>query len=210
MAPSEISFDDRDLSKRELADAAVVACRAFFTDPFFVFLSPDPVLRNQGLVTFFHTMLKHLGDNSRITTARDAKDKIMGVAAWLPPGAYPQSIGTQFAQVPGTLRALYRRPRALKDGTAFLNAMAKAHPKDPHSYLFLLVADPEVQRQGVGSLLLTEGLERADLEAVPAYLETQKEDNLPYYRRFGFEVVNDLRPVAGGPQLWAMQRPARR
>ena len=32
-------------------------------------------------------------------------------------------------------------------------------------------------------------------------LETQKEDNLSYYRRFGFEVVDRLRPVSDGPPL---------
>ena len=49
-------------------------------------------------------------------------------------------------------------------------------------------------------------LEVADREGVDCYLETQKPENLAYYRRFGYEVVEELQPVAGGPPLWTMRR----
>jgi ribosomal protein S18 acetylase RimI-like enzyme len=94
-------------------------------------------------------------------------------------------------------------------GTSFLNAIAKKHPREPHWYLFLLVTDPEYQRRGIGSLLMNDALPRIDADGVIAYLETQKEDNLAYYRRFGFEVVTTLTPVRNGPPLYAMQRPSR-
>ncbi|MBV8463434.1 MAG: hypothetical protein JO368_09075, partial [Acidimicrobiales bacterium] len=41
------------------------------------------------------------------------------------------------------------------------------------------------------------------------YLETQKEDNLAYYRRFGYDVEHELRPVPNGPPLWTLRRPPR-
>ena len=66
-------------------------------------------------------------------------------------------------------------------------------------YLLLLVVDPLVQRAGLGTRLQAPVLEVADREGVDCYLETQKPENLAYYRRFGYEVGEELRPVAGRP-----------
>jgi len=130
------------------------------------------------------------------------------VAAWVRPGCYPLGGAAQLRQAGGALWALLPSPRGLRDGTRYLLAIDKVHPKEPAWYLNLLVADPSAQRAGVGAALQGGVLERADLEGMPAYLETQNPDNLPYYRRFGYEVVDELRPVPHGPPLWTMRRPA--
>lgn len=209
MPAANFRVDRRTLSKDEIDEAAVVALRAFYTDPFFVFLSPKSGLRNHGLFMFFRTALRHLGSGGRIVTVRDGNDRIVGVSAWFAPGGYPQSIPTQLAAVPGSLRALYRRPRALIDANTYLNAIAKAHPKEEHWYLYLLVADPELQRSGVGKMLLEDRLTEIDEQGLPAYLETQKTDNIAYYRRFGFEEQPALTPVKSGPPIYRMWRPAK-
>jgi hypothetical protein len=51
-------------------------------------------------------------------------------------------------------------------------------------------------------------LARADEVGVPTYLETQKESNIAYYRRFGFDVL-DMFTVDSSPPLWQMQRQPR-
>lgn len=201
-------IDTRPLDSHGINEVAVVASRAFYTDPFFTFLSSRAVTRSRGLTLFFRGNLRHW-KTGRIVTVRDDSDRIVGAAAWLPTERYPQPLLTQLAQIPGTVRALYRRPKALLHGNTFLTAIAKNHIKEPHWYLFLLVADPEVQRRGIGAMLLNESLEQIDQEGVAAYLETQKVENLAYYRRFGFELQNTITPIDGGPSLYAMVRPAR-
>jgi GNAT superfamily N-acetyltransferase len=134
---------------------------------------------------------------------------IVGVAAWLPTGHYPEPLRDQLAQMPGTVRALYRRPRALRDGTRYLSATAKAHPRHDHWYLYLLVAEPSSQRSGIGTLLMHHGLDLVDKEGVGSYLETQNENNLAYYHRFGYELRETLRPVIDGPALYTMWREPR-
>ncbi|MGO9344480.1 MAG: GNAT family N-acetyltransferase [Acidimicrobiales bacterium] len=78
----------------------------------------------------------------------------------------------------------------------------------PHWYLVLLGCDPAWQRQGHGSALLAPVLQRADEDGIPAYLETQKQENLPWYRRHGFEVVQEI-TARGCPRMWAMRRDPR-
>ena len=49
-------------------------------------------------------------------------------------------------------------------------------------------------------------LERCDTEGIPAYLESSKESNIAYYRRFGFEVTGEIVIAPGGPTVWPMWR----
>jgi ribosomal protein S18 acetylase RimI-like enzyme len=204
-----LRLDERILMKREFTSASLVANRAFFNDPFFRFLSPNDRLRERGLTLFFRANLAHAGERARLITVRDGDDTIIGLSLWLPTNDYPQTIATQLSQVPGTLRALYRRPRALVDGSKYLAAIAQSHPKELHWYLYLLVADPALQRRGVGTKLMEHGLAAIDAEGVGGYLETQNEDNLGYYRRFGYELRETLRPVKEGPPLFTMWRDPR-
>ncbi len=83
------------------------------------------------------------------------------------------------------------------------------HPKEPHWYLATLGTAPERQGQGVGAALLQPVLDRADEDGMPAYLESSKERNVPFYARFGFEVVEELHSKASGPPMWRMWREPR-
>lgn len=191
---------------RDLDEAAAVVARAFHHDPFFEFLEPSPLRRARGLGLFFRAALRALGSVGQITGARQADGRLMGVAAWIPPGQYPLSGLAQGVELLGAARATVRRPAGLRDGFRYLVAIDRAHPREPMWYLLLLVVDPLVQRAGIGARLQAPGLEAADQEGLDCYLETQKPDNIAYYRRFGYEVVDELRPVLEGPPLWTMRR----
>jgi hypothetical protein len=61
----------------------------------------------------------------------------------------------------------------------------------------------------VGAALLQPALDLADRDGVPAYLESSKERNVPFYARFGFEVVEELPSRRGSPPMWRMWREPR-
>jgi GNAT superfamily N-acetyltransferase len=207
--PTEVEIQPLATRGNDLDEAAMVGARAFYDDPFFEFLEPHPLRRARGLALYVRAALFALGDAGRVSGARRPDGRLVGVAAWVPPGAYPLPAAKQARQMAGTFRAMMLRPPALLVGLRYLLAIEKAHPKDPLWYLLLLVVDPSVQRGGIGSRLQQEGLEDSDRDGLDCYLETQKAENLPYYRRSGYEVDSELRPVAGGPPLWTMRRPCR-
>jgi GNAT superfamily N-acetyltransferase len=200
----------RHLSPNELSGAVASAARAFHDDPLFNFFEPDLVKQSHRLPAFMKaTILDTLPFKETYTAATDGKAK--AVAAWLPPGSYPRSNrreGLFNARVlPSMLRVGRRMPLAVR----LLTTIDKAHPKIEHWYLSLLAVDPSLQGKGVGGALLGPVLERCDRDGLPAYLETQKEANVAWYRRFGFELVDTIRleGVADSPTMWTMLREPR-
>ena len=189
-----------------LDEIALVAGRAFHFDPFFVHLCADPLWRARGLALYWRAAVAHLGDKGEVYVARRDDGRLVGVAAHVKPGCYPLPVVAQLRQAAGAMRALAPQPPALVMGTKYLLAIEKVHPREPLWYLELLVVDPSAQRSGLGSALQAAVLEKADESGLSCYLETQNADNLPYYGRFGYEVVDELHPVAGGPPLWTMRR----
>jgi ribosomal protein S18 acetylase RimI-like enzyme len=201
--------DDRPLERAQLREAAELAVRALGDDPYFAFLIPDKATRDRGLSLIHRSVLTHSGPGAHIRTVRDSDDRVLGVALWLPTDCYPQPLLTQLAQFPGALRAMIRHPQSMSKGFAYMKASAAVHPKEPHWYLHLIMTDPPAQRQGVGDALMHDGLSRIDQEGVGASLETQNEENIAYYARFGFELRHTLRPVSDGPPLFSLWRPPR-
>ncbi len=187
---------------------ARVATEAFADDPFFAFLSPNMRLRRRGLAIYFRGAVGSLGDRGLVLGVR-VDGRVAGVAAFIRPGDYPLPISAQLRQSRAAFWALATRPKALVDGTKYLLATDKVHPHEELWYLQLLVVDPSAQRGGIGGALQEHVYPDADRDGLASYLETQKEANLAYYRRFGYEVVEELHPVKGGPPLWTMRREPR-
>ena len=206
MTPPDVEIRPLDRTSKDYGDAGVVGARAFHNDPFFEYLAPRPIQRARGLSLFCRSYVSVLGDAGHILGARRPDGRLVGVAAWVKPGCYPLSIPAQLRQGGGAFWALARRPKALLDGGKYLLAIEKVHPHERLWYLQLLVVDPSMQRLGIGGMLQRPGMASADEDGLACYLETQNPDNLPYYRRFGYEVVRELRPVKNGPPLWTMRR----
>jgi GNAT superfamily N-acetyltransferase len=103
-----------------------------------------------------------------------------------------------------------RSGRRLAGAVRLVAVLDKHHHevKQPHYYLNLLGADPLFQRIGAGGAVLQPVLERCDREGLSAYLETQKEENLAYYARHAFELIQKV-DVRGAPPIWTMLRTAR-
>jgi GNAT superfamily N-acetyltransferase len=209
MTLAGIEIDELGHTSKDYSDAGVVGARAFHHDPFFEFLAPRPVQRARGLSLFCRAYVSYLGDAGYTLGARQPDGRLVGVAAWVKPGRYPIPVPAQLRGAAQTIWALASRPKALVDGGKYMVAIDKVHPKEKIWYLQLLVVDPAVQRLGIGGMLQRPGLALADNDGLPCYLETQNSDNLPYYRRFGYEVVEELRPVKNGPPLWTMRREPR-
>jgi ribosomal protein S18 acetylase RimI-like enzyme len=199
-------IDERPLVGADLSAVVAMSSRAFFDDPFFTYLLPDDEMRRSRLPYFFRAVYNHMGEHGRIVTVRNDADEPVGVAAWLTTGGYPLPMKVQLSQVPTSLRAFYRRPRSLLAGNKYMAALLRAHRKDPQWYLMVLCAEPAAQRSGVGTMLLENAFVQVDAEGVGSHLETPRFDNVAYYQRFGYELIETLTPIEGAPPYYTMWR----
>ena len=130
-------------------------------------------------------------------------DDLRGAALWSPPDRWKTSPRESVALVGPSLRLFRARtPRALRT----IGRLETQHPADPpHWYLAILGTDPAHQGHGIGSALVQAITERCDADGLPAYLESSKELNVPFYARHGFVVREEL-TLRAGPPMWLMWR----
>jgi ribosomal protein S18 acetylase RimI-like enzyme len=195
------------LHRAHLRPLRGVLARAFHDDPLPTFVSPSERRRPAVIRSFLAPIARDAIPFGHAYGAVDG-DGVHGVAAWLPPGAYPPSLARQLRQLPGLLRIASLVPRRLPFVFESLGELVRLHPSEEHWYLALLAVDPTRQGRGLGRRLTAPVLERADAEGLPAYLETTKAANVAWYRGAGFDVVEEIN-VGGGPPIWAMRREPR-
>lgn len=183
--------------------------KAFWDYPETVHLLPDEHRRRKVLPRY---LLSDARDAARfgMLFGADAEGEIVGAAAWIPPEAYPVSLGRQVCQVFDLAPALPWGWRALREaqrGQAANRASHRVHPQ--HFYLRAIGVDPSAQTRGIGSSLVAPVLEMADARAVGCFLQTVTRHNVSWYERFGFRVVHNYRPTPTWPEVWAMWRDPR-
>jgi GNAT superfamily N-acetyltransferase len=199
------SISIEPLTRSDVHEASTVLAHAFYDSPLFTFLFPRRAARlriNAG--NFAATLIDALPFKA-VHVARDSRG-IVGAACWLPPTGYPVTPWRQVVLVARMAALVPRAPTRLFPSMKYLAATDKAHPKLTHWYLSLLGVDPGRQGGGIGARLVDHTLEELDREGLPAYLETDKESNLGWYARRGFEPRETLRPVPEGPPVWTMWR----
>jgi GNAT superfamily N-acetyltransferase len=199
LAATTMRTADRD----EFPELAAVLVRAFWLDPFHRWLFPDEGLRPRRQRKLFDRILPIYARHGLVCTTEDRA----GVALWDPPRRGGPSLLELLTFVVRVLPVFGARAPLVAQGMA---PMATLHPNEPHWYLAVLGTDAERQRSGVGTSLLKPILRRCDDEGTSAYLEASRIENVPYYERFGFEVVAPLAMPNGGPVVYRMKRPPRR
>ena len=178
---------------------AEVLARAFADDPVWNWLFPDEQGRDRRAALVFRAYLYDSLRRGEVLTTPDRA----GAALWKPPGRWKLSNTAILRNLPELARAFGRRLPASLEIERKVEAQ---HPTDPHWYLAVIGTDPVAQGRGVGAALIRQVTDRCDRDGLPAYLESSKSDNVPYYQRFGFELTGETVLGDDGPTIWFMWR----
>jgi predicted N-acetyltransferase YhbS len=170
--------------------------RAFHDDPVASYALPSDRRRPDQLRRFYAQRLRTLLSDELVFCSEDRR----AAALWAAPDRWRTPLG----ELVRTRIVSWRTPLFLAGGMR----VEHRHPSEPHYYLAILGVDPAAQGRGLGSAVLRPMLDRCDTEGVPAYLESSKATNLPFYERHGFRVTGELR-LPLGPPLWLMWRDPR-
>jgi len=196
----------RSARKVDVRELSRTLARAFYDDPVMVWLLPDEKPRTAQLYRLFATMIRHHHlARGGVEVACDGSG-IGAAALWDPPNEWQETRWAQLAMTPTFIRVFGARSMR---GRAVQELMKRVHPEEPHWYLGVIGSDPSVRGKGFGQVLMQSRLHRVDAEHAPAYLESTKSENIPYYQRFGFEVTDEIVLPEGGPTMWPMWRSPR-
>jgi len=192
------------LAKADSGLAVELLARAFRDNALnrAVVASPDPDRRTRsnryGIVGVI-PVARRVG----VVLAAKSDGTLSGVLVSSPPNRFPLPPSPLWTRLRSLVGQGWRVARCWGD---VFEALQLLHPVEPHWYLSTLGVEPSHQRSGVGTALLDAWLRVVDRSAHPAYLETDSESNVAFYRRAGFEVSNQTEIM--GVAVWCMLRAA--
>lgn len=187
--------------------AAEVLTRAFMDDPLQCYTLPDAGERARLSPSHFGAMIRYGLLAGEVWTTTD----LGGVAVWAPPehrefndDAAAESGLARLGELIGQSAA--ERFLSVIDFTETLHAR---NAPGPHWYAFVIGVDAKRQGTGVGGALLGSVSGRADEARVPVYLETAQPENVSFYTKHGFAVIDEVVEPISGLKLWTFLRDAK-
>lgn len=197
----------REVRPGDLDGAAVTLGRAMRDNPLHLRAYGDDADLRERLITkmFVRSLPRRLAAGAVIlgAFASDETGGPLGVAAFVGPGRCQPTTAARLRGVPALVRASgVRRAWRVLDWT---REWSRRDPDAPHWHLGPVGVDRDLQGRGIGTALLEAFEMRMDELGATAYLETDRPENVPFYERFGFQVVTDGL-VLGVPN-WFMIRP---
>lgn len=188
----------RTATQEEAEAVGRVMTLAFAADPpmRFIWSSPADYLR------WYPALVRAMTGRGFEHGAATVTADLRAAAVWLPPSVEPD------AEAVGALAAEAIPPEKLQTMAAVMEQMHEHHPTEPHWYLPMIGVDPAMHGRGHGSALLKHTLRLCDEQGLPAYLESSKPQNIPFYERHGFEPIATIAPD-DFPPVTPMYRAAR-
>ena len=192
------------LERSQIKPAGAMLARAFYDDPFSVYLIPDGSRRGKLLPYIFEFSTRFGVLYGEVYTT---SPNLEGVAVWLPSEKADMTLrrvmrNGGLSLLPKLGGDLIQRLLALNS----ISSLRKRHAPFRHWYLLLLGVDPLFQGKGYAGNLLRAMLARLDDEHLPCYLETQNGKNVSIYQHYGFKVVAEVLVPGTEIALWAMLR----
>jgi ribosomal protein S18 acetylase RimI-like enzyme len=185
-----VDLQIRALDAADIAEAVEVIVRGMRDNPNVVAaLGQYPGVRHRRLLRLFGTMAaaEVPGRDREMLAARGPDGSIVGVCGIVPPGRCQPGLGRQLRLAPSLLAL---GPRSAKSTMKWFGTWSKHDPDERHWHLGPVAVDAHVQGRGIGSKLMQAFCAKMDATGEVAYLETDKDVNVRFYERFGFEVVN--------------------
>jgi GNAT superfamily N-acetyltransferase len=177
-------------------------------DPFYVAITEDygdtESRRIEALSRYFDYSMSEGARSGRCVTVLDEGP---AAAVWLLPGSAERT--TAEARAKAAFLAAILGPKGVENYRRIMDFMtprAQSAVKGSAWYLSIIGVSPAAQGRGIGGRVVHTTLAEADQIGASCFLETFSQRNLPFYQRFGFEVVALHQEPTTRSQYYIMQR----
>jgi GNAT superfamily N-acetyltransferase len=183
----------------ERGAAGAVAGRALSDNPTSRWVyGDDPLVRVGASLDLFVGFVNGMPDPQ---LAAFLGEHVVGIAAVAPPGGCIGHVATDDMRVQPAEIGPPGDPSRLQSELALY---VGHDPDERHWHVGPVSVDPVLQSCGIGARLMEAVNQRLDAEGEVAWLETDKPGNVVFYRRAGYEVVEEV--VHHGVEVWFMRR----
>jgi GNAT superfamily N-acetyltransferase len=184
-------------AKRMDATVSLLA-DAFVTNPLHISaFGPQRIDQNQ---LFFRIALQHMFNAHTFVALVDGE-----VRGYMHFAASPACVPPP-EQIPDAATTLFKSlGEALPRVVEWFATWCQLDPEEPHAHLGPIGVSPKAQGQGIGTALMNRYLEHLKQARVAGYLETDRPENVEFYKRFGFVVQHEQELI--DTPTWYMWRP---
>jgi GNAT superfamily N-acetyltransferase len=194
----------RELGPSDLDSAARLLSRGMSDNPanLRAFAITNAARRQKALARFFRPVLSGVYRRGLIYGAF-CDQVLVGVCGIARPGFCQPALLEKLSIVPAVVLGNPGATtlRILK----WAGEWAQHDPRQTHWHLGPVAVDPCFWGTGIGSAMLTAFCAHMDAYGACAYLETDRRENVRFYQRFRFEVVDETE-VLGIPNWFMLRR----
>jgi len=195
----------RDLTEDDLPAAASLLANGLRDNPLYMtVIDRSTEDRERALTRLFEGAVRRVFRGGALEGAFE-DERLVGVCGRVAPGECRLGFFERLMIVP-SLAMRHSLSIALR-----LHELAaeftRRDPSHPHWHFGPLAVPRSMRGKGIGTALLRSFCARMDRERTAAYLETDRDANVPFYEREGFSVAR-REPVLGVP-CWFMTRASR-
>jgi GNAT superfamily N-acetyltransferase len=180
-------------------DAAVsVLSNAFVTNPLHISaFGPQRIDQNR---LFFRIGLRHMFIGEAFVALKDKQ-----VRGYVHFNASPHCLPAP-EEIPIAATTLLKPlGEAIPQVIKWFARWCHLDPEEPHVHLGPIGVAPEAQGEGIGSALMNRYIEHLKGQRAAGYLETDRPQNVEFYKKFGFIVRHEEQLI--GTTTWYMWRP---
>lgn len=186
-------------SADHLDDCVTVLADAFVSNP--LHLSAFGAGRLDQNRLFFRTGLRHMFVGQSFMALRDGR-----VCGYIHFNPWPNCLPAPEDLPAAVATLLTPLGEAIPQVIRWFTRWCHLDPEEPHVHLGPIGVAPNMQGQGAGTALMQRYVEHLDQQGAAGYLETDRAENVEFYKKFGF-AVRHAEELIGTP-TWYMWRPA--
>jgi len=194
------------LQKNEITKAGAILADAFQVDPLWNKILEGESNIEQKFQACFETPIRYCHKFGEVIAS---SENLEGIAGLVPNTAPDMGFWTMMRS--GAILSAIRM--GVKAGK-MLGSVFKPILKDRHEfmagkqyyYLMVIGVASEFQRHGHGGLIIRELISKCEEQKNLLYLETETQENVEFYKRYGFKVIKEITlPIVNLP-MWEMIR----
>ena len=194
------NFNIRPIAPDETEKVAEFIAGRYFDDTFFHWVVPEPADRIPTVKAYYIEYISCEGSVCHVAETNDGK--LIGATVWLPDDLDP-AVSERIYKAVGKYAPNYKEISR--------QSYDSCPPMSPFYELVAVVADKEMQGQGIGGALLKYHLDILDKAGISTYLEA----STPYhgkgiYAKFGYQQCGELMHFSDTAILYPLWRPAKK